>query len=198
MKTKKTLETLVLAAALFAGGQAGAAPISLQGSTVTGTYNGSADGMLGADQLHQPGSGSNTTAVSAADQEFISADAGFIFDFTTDGQLIVWRNDPLLPVPGDYRFVFDFGASLAQRIGGLTLLDTGSIVGQPGLAVLGNSSFALDLSNLAWDDGWVNFSLQIDAAAAAAVPEPGALGLLLAGAAGFAVSRRKAAAQAQR
>ncbi len=45
MKTKKILETVVFGAALMAG-QAGAAPISLQGSTITSSYNGSFDGMV--------------------------------------------------------------------------------------------------------------------------------------------------------
>lgn len=186
MKTKKILETLVLAAACMAG-QAGAAPVAFEGSTITATYNGSAAGALGFDQLYQPGPGSNITAFSATDMEFITGDAGFIVDFLANGIVTVWRNEPL-PAPGDYRLVFDF-AGLAQDIGGLTLLDTGSIGTFPGLSVLDGRRFALDLSNVTWNGDFVNFTLQVDAAAA--VPEPGGVGLLLIGAAGFALSRRR-------
>ena len=76
MKTNIILETLVLAAALTAS-QASAAPISLQGSTITGTYNGSAEGMLGLDHEFAMEPGSNITAIDPTDQpgvEFLSAD----------------------------------------------------------------------------------------------------------------------------
>lgn len=189
MKTKKIVETLVLAAALTAA-QAGAAPISFEGSTITGSYQGATAGMLGLEHWYQDEPGSNTTAFAAADIEFMSGDANFAFDFGGNGQLTVWRNQPVA-VSGTYRAVFDFGTSLAGRIGGFTLLDTSAIGVLPVLSILDEHSFALDLSGVSWNDGdgFPTFTLRVDAAAA--VPEPGGIGLLLAGAAGLALSRRR-------
>lgn len=193
MKTKKILETVVFAAALMAG-QAGAAPISLQGSTITGSYNDSAAGMLGLDHFFATEPGSNTTAFAANDLEFLTGDALFAFDFTTGGQLTVYLND-LAVVPGDYRVVFDFGTTLAGKIGSFALLDTSGIGVQPTLSILNDHTIALDLSNVTWNDAFGSFTAQIGTAE---VPEPGGIGLLLAGTAGLALARtrrRKASAQ---
>ena len=193
MKTKIILETLVLAAALSAT-QAGAAPISLQNSTITATYNGSADGVLGLDHWFSAEPGSNTTAIDPTDQpgvEFLSADYLFGFDFNTDGRLTVFANMPI-PAPGDYRFVFDFGASLAQGIGSFTLLDTSGIGGLPALSLVNDHAIALDLSSVTWNGDFGAFSAQLGAAAA--VPEPGSIGLVLAGVAGFGLARRRKSA----
>lgn len=193
MKTKIMLETLVLAASLTAT-QAGAAPISLQGSTITGTYNGAAEGMLGLDQLFEAKPGSNTTAIDPTDQggvEFLSADYLFGFDFSTSGQLTVMLNASTA-LPGDYRAVFDFGAALGQRIGGVTLLDTSAIGSLPAFSVVNEHTIAIDLSSVTWNSEFGFFSAQIDAAAA--VPEPGSIGLALAGVAGFALARRRSSA----
>jgi hypothetical protein len=190
MKTKFIMETLVLAAALTAT-QASAAPISLQGGTVTATYNGAADGVLGLDHAFAAEPGSNTTAIDPAgypDLEFLTADALFGFDFGIDGLLTVYSNTPGIP-PGDYRLVFDFGASLAERIGSITLVDTDGIGSLPGLSVVNGNTIAVDLSSVSWNDDFSMFTAQIDAAAA--VPEPGSIGLVLAGVTGLAMSRRR-------
>ena len=195
MKTKIILETLVLAAALTAG-QAHAAPVSLQNSTIIATYNGSASGMLGLDHGFADEPGSNITAIDPSDQpgvEFFTADALFGIDFSTTGQLSVYSN-AFITLPGAYRMVFDFGAGLAQRIGGFTLLDTSGVDSLPVLSVLNDHSIAIDLSQVSWNSEFGVFSAQIDAAAA--VPEPGSIGLVLAGVAGLAAARRrKSAAQ---
>lgn len=193
MKTKIILETLVLAAALTAS-QVSAAPISLQGSTITGTYNGSAEGMLGLDHLFQAEPGSNVTAIDPSDQpgvEFLTADFLFGVDFTTTGLLTVFSNGPVA-APGDYRMVFDFGAGLGQRIGGFTLLDTSGIGSLPAFSVLNDHTIAIDLSTVTWNSDYSAFSAQIDAAAA--VPEPGSVGLALAGMTGLVLARRRRSA----
>lgn len=190
MKTTIILETLVLAAALTAT-QASAAPISLQGSTITSTYNGSAEGMLGLDHRFAAEPGSNVTAIEPGDPigvEFLTGDYLFGIDFTSTGRLTVTLNGTV-PGPGNYRMVFDFGAGLAQRIGGFTLLDTGGIDTLPTLSVLNGHSIAVDLSSVSWNSGFGEFSAQIDAAAA--VPEPGSFGLALAGVAGLVLARRR-------
>lgn len=191
MKTKNILETLVLAAALMAS-QAGAAPISLQGSTITGSYNGSPEGMLGLDHRFAAEAGSNTTDIDPTNLggvEFLTGDYLFGFDFSTTGQLTVMLNG-LSVAPGDYRVVFDFGASLTQKIGSFTLLDTSGIGALPVLSVLDGHTIALDLSNVSWNSAFGAFSAQIGTAE---VPEPGGIGLLLAGTAGLALARRRKA-----
>lgn len=197
MKTTIILETLVLAAALTAT-QAGAAPISLQGSTITATYNGSAEGMLGLDHWFAAEPGSNTTAIDPNDdpmnQEFITSDFWFAFDFSTTGRLAVTLNaDPANLPAGDYRASFDFGTSLGQRIGSFTLLDTGGIGSLPTLSVVNDHTIALDLSSVTWNSTFSTFTAQIGDAAA--VPEPGSITLALAGLTGLALSRRRTTAQ---
>lgn len=191
MKTKTILETLVLAAALTAS-QAGAAPISLQGTTIAGTYNGAASGMLALDNQFQPGSNTSTIDPNGWEEiEFFTADALFGIDFSNTGQFTIYTNAPVT-VPGDYRMVFDFGAGLGQRIGGFTLLDTSGVDTLPLLSLVDEHTIAIDFSQVNWNSEFGTFSAQLDAAAS--VPEPGSIGLALAGLAGFALSRRRQSA----
>ena len=181
-------ETLVLAA--LAAGQAQAAPLALDQASITATYQGSGENMLGLDHDFQPVAGSNTTRLDPSDSgvEFITGDALFAFDFSKDGLLTIYNND--MPAgDGDYRFTFDFSA-LAAPIASFTLVDAAMVDGLPGLTVLDGRRIALDLSGLSWNGSYTTVTARIGAADAA-VPEPAGAALLLAGAAGLAFSRRR-------
>ncbi len=195
---KKTImETLVLAA--LATGQAYATPISLDNATVTATYQGAADGILGLDHGFQAEAGSNSSKVHepGAGVEFITGDFLFAFDFAADGLLTVYNNMPLPErAPGDpgYRFTFDFGSTLAAPIGSFTLLDGSMVSGTPGLSVLDGHTVALDLSALTWNGDFATLSAQIGAADTGSgdVPEPASVALMMLGAAGLAAASRRA------
>jgi hypothetical protein len=191
MKTTTILETLVVAA--LAAGQVHAAPLSLHDATITATYNGSAADVLGLDHLFVQEPGSNTSTLDPTDSgvEFLTADFLFGFDFAADGKLTIYDN---MPVPtGDYKLTFDFGATLPAAITSFTLLDGSQADGVPGLSVIDGHTIGLDLGGLAWHGDFASITTQIGAAdAGTSVPEPAVPALLLAGAAGFAISRKRA------
>jgi hypothetical protein len=193
---KIIMETLVMAAAL-ATGQAYAAPISLDNATVTATYRGSADSILGLDHGFQAEPGTNTSKVYApgAGVEFLTSDYLFGFDFAEDGLLTVYNNMPLPERSGGdpgYTFSFDFGSTLPAPIGSFTLVDGSMVGGLPGLRVVDGHSIALDLGSLTWNGDFASFTAQIGAADPASnVPEPASLALLVAGAAGLAAASRR-------
>lgn len=190
MKKTIILETLVLAAALAAP-YANATPISLQGATITATYNGSAAGMLGLDHDYGSGPGSNVTGLDPFDTsvEFLTSDFLFGFDFDKDGMLTVYSNGAV-PV-GAYSMVFDFGNSLSQAITSFSLDDISAIGGMPALSLVNSHAIGLDLSNVTWSSDFAFFSAKIGTSAVTAAPEPGSIALVLAGVAGVAVTRRQ-------
>jgi hypothetical protein len=188
MKTISVLKTLVLGAALTFG-LAQAGPISLVGSTITATYNGAASGMLGLDGGY--GDHSNTTGIDPTNSielvEFISADFAYAFDFSTTGLLTIYRNGP--PAGNQSSFIFDFGATLATDIATFIAQDTSGITGTPALTLLDGHTLSLDLSRVSFNSDFGSFTAQLGAAAA--VPEPGSLALLVIGATGLALGRRR-------
>lgn len=189
MKIKRTLGTL--AACFLAVGQAHAGPVSLQGTTITASYNGAASGMLGLDHGFEPAAGSNVTALAPSDVEFITGDFRFIFDFSESGLLTVFNNSDDPVPPGTYTMRFDFGAGLASAITGLSLIDGSAIGGLPLTTVEDAHSITLDLSNVQWLGQYGMFTAQLDAQAPGQVPEPGAMPLLLVGAAGALLASRR-------
>jgi len=187
---KIIMETLVLAA--LAAGQAQAAPISLDNASITATYNGTFE-VLGNDSGYLPGPGSNVSGLDPNDSyvEFLTGDALFGFDFMRSGLLSIYANI-VPPLDGSYMLTFDFGSSLAAPITSFTLVDGSAVGGMPVLSVLSSHSIGLDLSGLDWNADFVPLTAQIGTADAAAdVPEPASAVLLLAGAAGLAMSRRR-------
>jgi hypothetical protein len=188
MKTIRLLETLVLAA--LAAGPAHAAPISLEGASITASYNGSAD-VLGLDHDFAAEPGSNTSRLDPSDSgvEFLTGDYLFAFDFTKAGLLNIFINGTPA-ASGDYSFTFDFGNTLAAPITSFTLVDGTAVDRAPGLTVIGSHSIGLDLSRLAWNGDFASISAQIGTSDTD-LPEPGSAALLLAGAATLAMARKR-------
>jgi hypothetical protein len=187
LKTKHILQVLALVA--LGQGGAHAAPLPLQNATITATYNGAAAGMLGLDHSFAPEPGSNTSALDPTNTgvEFITSDFLFGIDFDASGLLTVMANS--LVEPGAYSMRFDFGTSLANPISAFTFDSGVGASGMPGLSIVDSHTIALNLSAVAWTE-FGSVTARIETAAAAAVPEPGAPAIVLAGLAGLALARR--------
>ena len=102
---------LGLAAALALGAlpaaQAAGVPV---GTVITGSVSGATSGLLGLDSGFTPGPGSNITALSAADLEFLTDDFAVGIDFFSDGLVTVYDNGGTGLIAGSYTLSFDFAA----------------------------------------------------------------------------------------
>lgn len=187
MKTTPFPQAFGLALALFCAASAHAAPLSLQNASITATYNGAANGMLGLDHEFASEPGSNTSAIHPPGDgvEFFTADFLFGIDFDASGLMTVIANSAVSP--GDHRMRFDFGASLASPITTLMLAGSSGTSGAPGLSIVDGHTVALDFNGVDWSEFG---SLSVQLGAAAAVPEPGGMAIVLAGMAGLALARR--------
>lgn len=184
MKTNYLLQAL----ALVALGQGGvhAAPLMLQDASITATYNGAADGMLGLDHGFAAGPGANTSKLDPTDTgvEFFTSDFLFGIDFSTDGLLTVIANYAV--APGAYSMRFDLGGALP--VTAFTLAGMGGVTGMPGLSIIDSHTIALDLSGVDWSE-FGSLSARLETGTAVAVPEPGAPAILLGGLAALALVR---------
>jgi len=182
LKTNYLLQAL----ALVALGQGGvhAAPLMLQDTSITATYNGAADGMLGLDNGFAAGPGANTSKLDPTDTgvEFFTSDFLFGIDFSTDGLLTVIANYAV--APGAYSMRFDLGGALP--ITAFTLAGMGGVTGIPGLSIIDSHTIALDLSGVDWSE-FGALSARLETGTAVAVPEPAAPAILMGGLAALAL-----------
>ena len=173
---------------------AGATVLPLQNATITATYNGVGAAMLGLDDGFSGSPGGNRTALDplGASVEFLSTDFTFGFDFAADGTLSIYNNSGAPLAPGAYSFRFDFGSTLAAPITAFTLLDGSAVAGVPVFSILdGGTALGLDLGGLTWSGDFLPVTASIGSEQAAAVPEPGSMSILLAGAGAIALARRR-------
>jgi len=182
LKTNYLLQAL----ALVALGQGGvhAAPLMLQDTSITATYNGAADGMLGLDHGFAAGPGANTSKLDPTDTgvEFFTSDFLFGIDFSADGLLTVIANYAV--APGAYSMRFDLGGALP--VTAFTLTGAGGVTGIPGLSIIDSHTIALDLSGVDWSE-FGALSARLETGTAVAVPEPAAPAILMGGLAALAL-----------
>jgi hypothetical protein len=182
LKTNYLLQALALVA--LGQGAVHAAPLMLQDTSITATYNGAANGMLGLDHGFAAEPGSNTSKLDPTNTgvEFFTSDFLFGIDFSADGLLTVIANYAV--APGAYSMHFDLGNALP--VTAFTLTGMGGVTGIPGLSIIDSHTIALDLSGVDWSE-FGSLSARLETGTAVAVPEPGAPAILLGGLAALAL-----------
>jgi hypothetical protein len=189
MKTFRTLA--VAAAAWLAATSAQAAPTLPAGTLITGQVSGASTALLGLDHGFADEAGSNSTALAAADLEFLTGDAAVGIDFFSDGRIQFWNNTGLASLAGSYTLSFSF-AGLTQPLIGFTTLDMSGVAGGGiSLQLVDPHTISLTLNNVDFTSEFGSFTTQL---AASAVPEPSSLALLGAGLGVMALRRSRRAA----
>ncbi|GAA5157636.1 PEP-CTERM sorting domain-containing protein [Viridibacterium curvum] len=170
------MKTAVLGALLCAGLAAGSLQAAtLTGVTITGTYNGSASGLLGVDSGFDTIVGSNITHLDSSTVEYLSSDFLFMIDFSESGSITFFG----LPDATASSYVFDFSFSgLNGVISSLSSTSLTGISGTPVLNIIGSNSIRVNLSNVSWTNGVDGYTAQLTVSP---VPEPTNALMLLAG-----------------
>lgn len=190
MKTTKTLAAL--AAAWLATGVAWGANSLPATTVITGQVSGASSTLLGLGHDFADEPGTNTTVLSAAEQEFITGDAAIAIDFFADGRVQVWNNTGTDSLPGSYTLTFSF-AGLSQPLSGFIPLDLSSVNGGTvSLLLVDAQSVSLTLNNVTFTNAeYPSFTAQLNVSA---VPEPASVALLGAGLGLIALRRARRAA----
>ncbi|RTL39967.1 MAG: PEP-CTERM sorting domain-containing protein [Burkholderiales bacterium] len=170
-------KTLAVAAAAWLATAAHAADTLPAGTLITGQVSGASTVLLGLDHLFTDEPGTNTTALAAADVEFITADAALAVDFFADGRVQVWNNTGATTLPGNYTLSFSF-TGLGQPLTSFVPLDTTQLAaGSISLQLISPSTLSLTLTNVSFTTEFGSVTGQV----ASAVPEPAGLALMAAG-----------------
>ena len=172
------MKKAILCATLMGALQGAAAEPLPAGTLITATASGAATGMLGLDHLFADEPGSETTALAAADLEYLSNDYAMAVDFFTDGRINFHANTDATQLPGSYTLSFSF-AGLTQPLAGFTLSDTSGLsAGTITPLLLDGNRISISFSELSFSDSYGSFSAQLSLLA---VPEPGSFALFGAG-----------------
>lgn len=186
----KTFRTLAVAAAAWLLAASAQAAGTLPAATlITGQASGASTTLLGLDHGFADVAGSNTTALAAADLEFLTGDVAVGIDFFNDGRVQFWNNTGLTSLAGSYTLSFSF-AGLSAPITGFTTLDMSGVAGgNVSLQVVDAHTVSLTLNNVNFTGEFGSFTTQLNVSA---VPEPASLALLGAGLGLMALRRRSA------
>jgi hypothetical protein len=168
---------LAVAAAAWLAASAHAADPLPAGTLITGQVSGASTLLLGLDHLFADEPGTDTTALAAADVEFITPDGALAVDFFTDGRVQVWNNTGATSLPGNYTLSFGF-AGLTQPLTTFAPLDTAQLAGGSlSVQLTGPTTLSLTLSQVRFTTEFGSITAQV----ATAVPEPASLALFGAG-----------------
>jgi hypothetical protein len=172
-------------AALLAGAPAAATPTPLPaGTPVTVLQDGSAS-VLGLDTGFTAGAGSNTSALTDTDLEFLTADFMFAIDLFSTGRIDIYDNGGS-GMTGSTVLRLSFAGLLAPL--SAAALDVSALVGGAAQAtLLDEHTLQLTLTDLQFREPFG--MLRVDLGAAS-VPEPAPLALLAAAALGMVTASR--------